>query len=982
MDSPAPINSAEHLLNAATRVLETLAGAAPLRDVLDLICLDLQHFIPGSCCGVVLVDAEGTRLHFGGGPSLPADFVHDIDRLRIDHSNSPIPHAIHQKQPVILADLPDETDFIPASFAEIPIRAVWAIPALNDLSVTAVLVAFFTSPRAPSLVEQALLSVGTRFIQVAIVQHTLRLDQRDSAEIFRLISETIPVAMVLTRIEDSRVIYINQCAGDLFGIPVNAAIGEIAPDYWRHPTERKLFVERVLAHGLVNDFEAELLNRNQTPFWALLTAKPTTFRGDRVIITGVIDITVRKQAELALRSSEEKFQTLFRSNPDLMSISTVKDGRYLEVNEQFCRLLGYNRDEVIGYSALDLGVWGNAEDRSLVIRALQNQQRVVNFETRFRRRNGHFADVLLSAEFIEFNGDPCLFSIARDVSELRQADAELRLTYRIFESVAEGIVVTDAEQRIIWVNPAFSVVTEFTPGEVVGQTPRILASGRHNAEYFAEMWRAVDEFDSWQGEIWNRRKNGDIFPEWLSITAVRDRDGRLTHYVGVFSDISQQKMAAETIHLLSTHDALTRLPNRSLFTERVEHALSRARQENRTLAVLLVDLDRFKVINDSLGHTVGDRMLQLVANRLRECVGEQDLVARLGGDEFGILTESVTAEQAGDLAERLLSALARPISLTAEQDLSITPSIGICVYPGFGDDALTMLKHGDIAMYRAKADGRNTFRFFSPDMIQHSMEHLAMENKLRRAIQRGELFLAYQPRVDLLTQRVVGVEALIRWRHPELGLIPPIRFIPLAEETGLIHIIGRWVIHTACAQAKAWLDAGFPPLRMSVNLSANQFHEGHLAESIAATLRDTGLDAELLEVEVTESNVMADADEAVRILESLKQLGVSVSIDDFGTGYSSLSYLKRFPIDAIKIDRSFVMDIPHDANDSAIAQAVISLGHSLGLKVVAEGVETLEQLAFLRGNDCDEIQGYLFSKPLPPEELVELLQRTQGIMSV
>jgi diguanylate cyclase (GGDEF)-like protein/PAS domain S-box-containing protein len=453
-----------------------------------------------------------------------------------------------------------------------------------------------------------------------------------------------------------------------------------------------------------------------------------------------------------------------------------------------------------------------------------------------------------------------------------------------------------------------------------------------------------------------------------------DEKGTFTGYRGVARDVTEKKAAEERIRHLAQHDELTGLPNRTMFNQNLKHAINRALRYSRTLAILFIDLDRFKLINDTLGHEVGDRALEEIAERLRGCMRGSDTIARFGGDEFVILIEEFTA--ASDVAEvvnKLLGAVKKPLKHQA-QEFSLSASIGISTFPDDGKDAQTLLKNADIAMYRAKDKGRNTFQFYSSEMNVHSVERLAMESSLRVALERGEFLLHYQPKVEINTGRMVGMEALIRWRHPELGLVFPEQFIPLAEETGLIVPIGEWVLRTACLQNRAWQQQGMRPLRIAVNLSARQFMQERLLEDVAEVLEQTGLDAEFLELELTESTVMQNPEKTIKILNAFKAMGIHLAIDDFGTGYSSLAYIKQFPIDTLKVDRSFIEDIPSDENDIAITKAIIALAQSLKLKVVAEGVENTQQLGFLREHICDQMQGYYCSKPLPEHEFVKLLR--------
>jgi diguanylate cyclase (GGDEF)-like protein/PAS domain S-box-containing protein len=468
-------------------------------------------------------------------------------------------------------------------------------------------------------------------------------------------------------------------------------------------------------------------------------------------------------------------------------------------------------------------------------------------------------------------------------------------------------------------------------------------------------------------------KNGE--ERWVDFMAATiDFEGQPA-VLGTAFDITERKAAEETIRHLAYHDGLTGLPNRTLFEDRLTVTLAQARRKRRLAAVMFLDLDRFKVVNDTVGHAMGDRLLQSVAERLKALVREGDTVARVGGDEFTLLLPEVgRVEDAVDVAERILETLRDPWPVNGHE-FHITTSIGIAMCPGDGEDAESLMRNADTAMYRAKDRGRDNYKLYAPAMNSRIAERLALENSLRHALERDEFVVHYQPQVNLETGRIVGVEALVRWQHPERGLVSPVEFIPVAEETGLIVPLGAWVLRTACAQSKAWQDAGLPPMRMAVNLSARQFQRRDLLDTVAAALAETGLAPEYLQLEITEGAAMQDVDQTLAILRELREAGVQLSIDDFGTGHSSLSYLKRFPIDVVKIDQSFVQDLTLDPNDAAIASTIIVMAHNLGLKVIAEGVETAEQLAFLRERDCDEMQGFLFSRAAPAPELDQMLRR-------
>ncbi len=566
-----------------------------------------------------------------------------------------------------------------------------------------------------------------------------------------------------------------------------------------------------------------------------------------------------------------------------------------------------------------------------------------------------------------------------DISQRRASEEKLRLAAKVFDNTLEGVMVTDAETRILFVNRAFTTITGHSESEIIGQTPRYLSSGRHDAEFYREIWREIAANGGWQGEIWNHNKAGVEYPEWLSISAVHDKAGHVVNYVGVFADISQIKHSEAQLEHLAHHDPLTTLPNRTLFQSRLAHAINVSRRHDTGLGLLFIDLDGFKNINDSLGHPTGDELLQAIARRLSENLRTADTLARLGGDEFVVLLEDLEGpSEAAVVAQNLLALLRQPFHLSGGQEVFSGASIGISLFPDDADDATHLVRNADAALYQAKSQGRDTYRFYTEALTRLANERLQLESRLRGALERGEFVVHYQPLVATHDGQLIGAEALVRWLTPEGELVPPARFIPLAEETGLIRSIGEWVLREACTRFRTWFDAGMAPLRLSVNLSSRQFEQRDLMERLRIVLRETGFPAHLLELEITESAIMAQGDQAPAALAALKGLGVSLAIDDFGTGYSSLAYLKRFAVDKLKIDRSFMSDIPQDTNDVKIAATIITMAKSLKLHVLAEGVETEEQLAFLRAHDCDAYQGYYFSHPLPAEDFLELWRKRQG----
>lgn len=556
-------------------------------------------------------------------------------------------------------------------------------------------------------------------------------------------------------------------------------------------------------------------------------------------------------------------------------------------------------------------------------------------------------------------------------------DLSMLLARRIIEGSVQGILITNSNKQILWVNPVFEHITQYKLSEIEGKSPGVLSSGRHDKAFYVKMWEDLANLGNWYGEIWNRRKNGEIYPEWLNISAVHDEHGNLSHYVGIFSDITAEKESEERVRFLSTHDTLTGLANKNHFADLATTDIARAKRNGEKCALYYLGIDRFNRINENLGYAVGDELLKEVAQSLQQSLRDVDLIGRFGADQFVVLAEKMKdPTDAVRVANKLLAAISKTRKI-AGQEIVLTASIGICLFPHDGDEVEKMIAYADAAMDLAKNEGRNCARFYSPEMGVHSYAHLVLESYMRTSLEHGDFVLHYQPKVNAYDGNIIGVEALIRWNHPEKGLIPPADFIPVAENTGLILPLGEWVIRRACRDCVEWIEAGMENIHVAVNVSAAQFGDSQLPIRIMDILHETRLHPSHLHLEVTESSIMTDVAKAVLTLQALKNIGLSIAVDDFGTGYSSLAYLKRFPIDTVKIDRSFINDITTNPNDAAITRAVIGLGHNLGLKVVAEGVETSEQLDFLKRNDCDQIQGYLFSRPLPMQALIGFMTNSQ-----
>ena len=691
---------------------------------------------------------------------------------------------------------------------------------------------------------------------------------------------------------------------------------------------------------------------------------------------------VRQAAEQALCESESRFRQMAETIGEVFWLIPPDFQSILYVSPAFEQIWGRSCAELYANPKLWLEAV-HPEDAPQVLSALEGLAHGRRYDIQFRiTRPDNTLRWINDRGYAlrDEAGHVILASgVASDITEQCQARERLRQAATVFTSTQEGVVITDLDGNILTVNPAFTTITEYTEAEVVGKNLRLLQSGHHNRAFYKTLWHAVRSTGFWQGEIWNRRKSGQIYLEWLNISTVRNERGEAANYVGVFTDITHLKRSETQLEYLAHYDPLTGLPNRLLLLSRLTHALERTRRDKTRGAVLFLDLDRFKNVNDSLGHTIGDELLQLAAQRMRGCLRETDTVARLGGDEFVVVLEGLSdPETAASVARKLISQLTAPFVLSSGQEIYIGGSLGISVFPDDSDDANRLIQYADAALYQAKDNGRGTYHFYTESLTTSASERLALETRLRRALDQDEFILHYQPLVALTSGRIFGVEALVRWQAPDEGLLSPGRFIPLAEETGLIVPLGEWVLRAACECMKSWLDAGLPLDVLAVNLSPRQFRQGDLHERIRAILAETGLPPRHLELEITENALMESGPEIEAKLAALKALGLGVAIDDFGTGYSSLAYLKRFSIDKLKIDQSFMRDIPLDSSNMEIAAAIIAMAKNLKLKVLAEGVETETQRAFLERHDCDAAQGYLFGRPVAADTMRTTLEAALG----
>ena len=743
---------------------------------------------------------------------------------------------------------------------------------------------------------------------------------------------------------------------------------------------------RAVLDGRLPSFQMDYpCGSSMQPRWFVMTIMPLGLGGAGGAVITHTDITERRQAQERLVQANLRMAALIEGFPDPIFLKDA-DGRWLLTNEpakQLYQLHGISWEGKTGHELCamqpvftvphqacmqtDVQTWLNGVPSAFAESGVGPDGVLHHFEVR------------KVPIFGEGGERESILVIARDVTDVKQTEESLRIAATAFES-QQGMVITDAQRRILRVNQAFTQITGYSAEEAIGQGPHILASGRHDAEFYDRMAQALEAEGIWIGEIWNRRKNGEVYPEWLSISAVRNPQGSTTHYVGIFSDISEQVRAKAQIDHLSFYDPLTHLPNRRLLLDRLDQALHTSTRHARKNALLFVDLDNFKMINDTLGHQQGDRLLVQVAQRLRSCTRDGDTVARLGSDEFVVMLENLAedemeaATQAESVGNHIIESFGVDFELERARHHA-TPSIGITLFGGEHiEGGEEPLKRAELAMFKAKAAGRNTLRFFEAQMQAEVSARAALEADLRTALAQQQLLLHYQPQV-VGAGRITGVEVLVRWQHPQRGMVPPVQFIPLAEECGLILPLGQWVLETACAQLTAWAhDPALAHLTVAVNVSADQFKQTDFVATVQATLERTGANPRRLKLELTESMLVDDVEAIIAKMDALKARGVAFSLDDFGTGYSSLAYLKRLPLHQLKIDQGFVRNIVTDPNDAAISRMVVGLAESMGLAVIAEGVELQAQADMLAHLGCHAYQGYLFGRPVPLAELEALVR--------
>ncbi|HTH15231.1 MAG TPA: EAL domain-containing protein [Magnetospirillum sp.] len=703
--------------------------------------------------------------------------------------------------------------------------------------------------------------------------------------------------------------------------------------------------------------------------------------GDSDLVRRAVRYAIeRSRVDLALRRSEDRFRAVFQ-NAGVGVVLSESDGRLAQANPAFCAMVGYSEAELVGKHFSEIS---HPEDagRNEALRAemLAGGRDSYHLTKRYIAKDGRVVWGQLTVTAVreaDCDGTDMRFTVTvvEDVTERKRLEDHMRLAATVFENSGDGLFVTDARCNIVHVNPAFTEITGFDPEDVLGKTPKVLSSGRHGPDFYERMWENLRSVGKWQGEIWDRRKSGEMFAGWQNIAVVRNSLGEITNYVAVISDITSRKQVEERLSYQANHDPLTRLPNRTLFHERLSRAVARAHRNQTMVALLFIDLDRFKEVNDTLGHLSGDLLLQQVAERLTGATRQGDTVARLAGDEFTVILEDVQdPRDAAVVAHKILHMLVEPFDLSGHE-AHISSSIGVAIYPADAGDSQTLIKLADAAMYRAKRMGRNGCQFHSEAVNAQAFERLALENALRVALERDEFLVHYQPIFDFKTGKVVAVEALLRWRHPDVGMVVPAQFVPLADETGMILPIGRWVLEQACTQVKAWRDAGHADLEIHVNLSGRQLRAPELVEDIAQALEHSGLPPAALVLEVPEASVVDKGHDPGALFARFTALGLGLAIDEFGSGYSSFAFLRRLPANSLKVAQGFVRNVTNSTDDSEIVTAIVAVARGLHMNVVAPGVETPEQLAFLGSFGCDRVQGFLLARPMAAADMGAFLQK-------
>ncbi|MDF2547968.1 MAG: hypothetical protein K0R93_2866 [Anaerosolibacter sp.] len=816
----------------------------------------------------------------------------------------------------------------------------------------------------------------------AIIHNTTKLNEmnaklRESQAKYKILFENNHAVMLIIDPRTKDILDVNEMATRYYGYSREELLNLQLTDLTistAEDVERKIMKASLKEENLFN-VKHRLANKEVHDIEVY--SGPIEINGNRLLYLVVHDVSQRIAVENELKLQKTYFKQLFENSPEAIAILDTH-ARIIGINKSFEELFLYQLSEIVARKINEV-LYPTDDDQELLdILKIVNKNEIVKKEVLRKNKLGKLTHVELLAYPISSNGNPVgIYATYSDITERKQYEEQLKVFAGVYNHNTEGIIITDMDGSIEWVNKAFTKMTGFKENELKGNNPRILKSGKHDRAFYEEMWYALNNTGKWQGEIWNRRKNGTFYLEWLNIFTIDDQNSKPTHYVAITSDITEQKKKEEMIEFLAFKDNLTELYNRSYFIQKLEYEIAQSSAKSEGLLLMFLDLDGFKRINDNLGHLAGDEILRSFSQRLRKCVTESDVIARIGGDEFVIMfSKGTDIHKVMNIGERIIDSFKEPFDYESKR-LYLGASIGISVYPDDALDAMTLIKHADIAMYEAKNSKGSRIKVYSPALNKQLEEDFTLENYLRHAMEHSELFLIYQPIVDTVTQKIVGVETLVRWQHPQLGIISPLKFIPIAEKNGMIIPIGEWILREACKQNKKWQLDGYSPIFTSVNISVHQLESPGFSEVVKTILEETGLEPKYLELEITETVYMENLGNILKVLEDINQMGIKISIDDFGTGYSSLGQLKRLDISKLKIDKSFIQDIYTDTNNTKLVSAIISMAKSLNLDIVAEGVEKEEQCEFLKDNCCSFVQGYLFSKPASSEDIKKFLKKNE-----
>lgn len=904
-----------------------------------------------------------------------------------EHGRGPVGKAIRTGLTTVIQELHSNSQMAPWRDAAMQrgYQSCISLPLIMNMQKLGALTIYSTEPNAFAAEEVELLEELANELTYGIqtlrtraenerAQLALKRESEKNLALLRNASDGIHILDY-----DGNVIEASESFCELLGYPREEIIGMNVFEWDVGFADAEVLLgalRRQFESPVRSQFETRHRRKNGTIFDVEVSGFPLELDGKPALFNSSRDITERKLHEKEIIQNEQQLLEILNLSPIAVRIATKKGREVVFNNPKYAGLI--RNIDAIGEDPRKY--YARTEDYDEILAELAQGHSVINRQVELNIPDDTMVWALASYMPMQYRGEEAVLGWFYDITERIKAETENRIAATAFES-QEGMIITDAENRILRVNRAFTEITGYSGDEVIGKNPRLLNSGLQDAAFYADMWRKINEVGTWSGEIWNKRKDGVIYPEHLSITAVKNASDKVVNFVASIMDITQRKKSEENIQRLAFYDYLTELPNRRLLLDRLKQAISSSARSRRLGALLFIDLDNFKTLNDTLGHAMGDLLLLQVTSRLTKCVREGDTVARLGGDEFVIVLEELSeqtvaaAEQAEAVGTKILAALRQPFQLVTNE-YSCTSSIGLTMFDGEDPEIEDLLKQADIAMYQAKKDGRNVLRFFDPKMQEAIKLRAILESELRSALEKQQLQLHFQIQVDSLG-KPFGAEVLIRWIHPERGVVSPVEFIPLAEETGLILQIGHWVLETACYQLKRWAAHEHTRyLVLAVNVSAKQFRQADFASQVEDVVMRHGINPKLLKLELTESLLVENIDETISIMNSLNDVGVQLALDDFGTGYSSLQYLKRLPLDQLKIDQTFVRDLVIDKNDKAIVRTIIAMADSMYLDVIAEGVETEDQRQFLLESGCNHFQGYLFGKPVPISELEELLKGT------